>query len=137
MQQQNPPDLETRSRALFDASVAAIDMRVQSRLNVARHAALDAAAGNRRFRLRLPMVSAAAGMAAAALIAVALWSSWPPGAPPAPIGTGNGRTGLEDLDIVAASGSGSGDALDMMRDDVEFYAWVAAGADQASAGDRG
>ena len=135
MPAQNRTDLETRSRALFDASVAAVDVRVQSRLNVARHAALDAVAGSRWRRHRMPMLTAAAGVAAAALIAVALWSTWPPGTPSTPIGAADGRAGLEDLDIVVASGSD--DALDPMRDDVDFYAWVAAGADRTAADDHG
>lgn len=135
MQQRKPVDLEERSRALFDASVAAVDMRVRSRLNVARHAALEVASRRRRRFLRMPLLTAAATMAAAAVIAVALWSAWPMG--PQTTATAEGRTSLEDLDIVAASGSGSGDAIDMMKDDVDFYAWVAASADNPAAGDHG
>ncbi len=135
MQEHRHTDLEERSRALFDASVAAVDMRVRSRLNVARHAALEAASGRGRHFFSMPILTAAASMAAAAVIAVALWSAWPSG--PQTDGPVDGRTRLEDLDIVASAGSGSGDAIDMMKDDVDFYAWVAANADQPSTGDHG
>ena len=136
MQERMHTDLEERSRALLDASVAAVDMRVRSRLNVARHAALEAAAQSRRWGFpRMPMLTAAASMTAAAVIAVALWSAWPAGPHPAGTGTADQRSSLEDLDIVASSGSG--DAMDMMKDDVDFYAWVAASADNSGTGDHG
>ncbi len=112
-------DLETRSRALFDDSVAALDMPTRSRLAQARHAALAAATAHRpaRFWWWTPAV----GLCAALVLAVTLWSpsAWHHrgGAPEA-------QPNLEDLEILAASDDGGGDNLEMLQDDLEFYDWA-------------
>jgi hypothetical protein len=110
--------LEERSRAMFDASVEAVDFGVRSRLTQARHAALEAAAeaGRRPWFLRLTLWTPAAGVAAALLVGLAMWTGMP----------GNhGITGdpgfVDDLDIVAASDGGPADTLDMLQDDLDFY----------------
>jgi hypothetical protein len=112
--------LEERSRALFQESVEGLDMRVRSRLTQARYAALEAvsASNQRPWFLRLPLRTPAAGVTAAALLGAALWLGLPmnPGLP----GVDN-QPSLEDLDIVAASDEGSGDALEMLQNDIEFY----------------
>ena len=123
--------LEPRSRTLFQESVDGLDMRVRSRLTQARHAALAAAAASSRrpWFFRLPMLTPAAGVAAAALLGVALWTGG--------IGS-HGLAGdpanLEDLDMVAASDGGSGDALEMLQDDLDFYDFAdkAAGSEPAA-----
>jgi hypothetical protein len=110
---------ESRSRLLFDDSVAGLDMRLRSRLTQARHAALEAASRRRPWFFRPPLWAPAAGVSAAALLGVALWLGIS--------GPQNGRAvvaenpaSLEDLDIVA-SGDGSGDAMEMLQDDLDFY----------------
>ncbi|MDE2304651.1 MAG: hypothetical protein KGL34_03770 [Gammaproteobacteria bacterium] len=129
MQTDRPTDLQERSRALFEDSVAAVDMRVRSRLTRARHAALEAAS---RPAPRLPIPTRrtlAAAVTLAGALAIAVWLGWPAGSPaPGPL---DGRAPVEDLDLVASSEPGSGDALDMMREDADFYAWAAAQASPA------
>lgn len=116
-----PSTFELRSRELLRDSVDAVDMPTRSRLTRARHAALDAAAAARRrpwfFEVRY--WSPAAGVAAAVLLGVVLWSGAPVGTPG--ITASDGQPGLEDLDIVTASDEGSGDALEMLQNDLAFY----------------
>jgi negative regulator of sigma E activity len=106
---------EERSRALFHDSVESVDMRVRSRLTQARHAALDAAAASRRsWFVRFHGWTPAAGVAAAAVLGVALWFG-------NLTGSVADQPNLEDLDIVAASDGSSVDAMEMLQDDLEFY----------------
>jgi negative regulator of sigma E activity len=111
--------LEARSRELFQESVDAMDMRLRSRLTQARHAALDAAAAAKRrpWLFRLGTWTPAAGVTAAALLGAVLW-----------FGVGNhgltaadSQPSLEDLDIVASTEEGAGDALEMLQNDLDFY----------------
>jgi hypothetical protein len=113
-------DFEDRSRALFQDSVDGLDMRVRSRLTQARHAALEAAAasGRRPWFLRTSLWAPTVGMSAAMLLGVSLWLGTPLGHHG--IKAADTPLSLEDLDMVASS-DGSGDALDMMQDDLEFY----------------
>ena len=129
--------LEERSRGLFDGSVAGVDMRIRSRLTQARHAALALApAPHARARFfGVPLWTAAAAAAGSAVLAVALWLSL--GAGQRPLAPAGERPSFEDLDIVASSDGGSGNAMEMMQDDVEFYAWAAAQADRAAGGHAG
>jgi hypothetical protein len=124
MNEQSDESLEDRSRTLFKDSVGNIDMRVRSRLTQARHAALEAAAAARRRPrlLRASVWTPAAGVTAAAVLGVALWFGSPLGHH-AMIASDN-PTAFEDLDIVASSDDGSGDAMDMLQDDVDFYDWA-------------
>ena len=134
MQRERATSLEERSRALFDDSVAAVDMRVRSRLTRARHAALESARPPAARLLGLPMRAVAAS-AAAVMLGAALWLAWTAATPPAdPV---DGRATVEDLDLVAASEPGRGDALDMMQEDVDFYAWAARRGDGSAAGHAG
>jgi hypothetical protein len=105
--------LEERSRALLRESVENLDMRVRSRLTQARHAAL--AAGPQRRANRLAWW-APAGVTAAALLGAVLWmgSPTPHGLPSADV-----QNGFEDLDMLASTETG--DAIDMLQDDVDFY----------------
>jgi hypothetical protein len=34
------------------------------------------------------------------------------------------QSNFEDLDLVASSEEGSGDAMEMLQDDIEFYNWA-------------
>lgn len=110
-------EFETRSRQLFGDSTELVDMPVRSRLTQARYAALAAAAvaGRRPWFLRAPLWTPVAGVAAAALLGVALWVGLP--------GTqGPGvQSNLEVLDMVASSDGGPSDSLEMLQDDIDFY----------------
>jgi hypothetical protein len=117
--------LEERSRALFRDSVDGLDMRTRSRLTQARHAALAAAdrASGRPWLMRLPVWTSAVGVTAAAVLGVALWFGGP-SSHHAAMPTADSQMKFEDLDIIAASDESSGDAMDMLQDDIDFYAWA-------------
>lgn len=106
-------DFERRSRQAFDDSVAALDGATRSRLAHARELALVEVRSRRRPWLStwLPVGAAAA----AALMALALWTGDEPTGSTEPV-----VVAFEDLDIVAA-----GDDLDMLDEDPGFYAWAA------------
>jgi hypothetical protein len=116
--------LEERSRALFHESVGNLDMHTRSRLTQARHAALAAAgaAGRRPWLLRTSVWTPAAGVTAAALLGVALWFGTPLGHHGAM--SADNQSNFEDLDIVASSDEGSGDVMEMLQDDIDFYDWA-------------
>lgn len=118
--------LEARSRELFHDSVDALDMRIRSRLTQARHAALEAAAARKPWFLRLRTWTPAAGVTAAALLGATLWFGMPHGTHG---GTSADQPNLEDLDMVASSDGGSGDAMEMLQNDLDFYDF----ADKAAA----
>lgn len=124
--------LEAHGRRLFDASVENVDLRIRSRLTQARHAALDAASARRPRFLRFPLWTSAAGVTAAGLLGIALMVGSPLGRHGLP--AADSQSNLEDLEIVAASDGGSGDAMEMLQDDLEFYDWA---ADKTAATDSG
>ena len=117
---------EERSRTLFNDSVEALDMRLRSRLTQARYAALARAAVTHRPWLdRVGSWKRAAGVAAAGLLAVALWTG-------SPVFhhshlASEGQANLEDLELVAFADETS-DPMDMLQDDIEFYDWANKGA---------
>jgi hypothetical protein len=115
--------LEKRSRELFDESVANVDMRVRSRLNLARHAALEAAARPRLRFLGMPLATPAAGLCAVALLAMGVWIGVPHGQ--MPMVAAESQTSFEDMDIVASTEESSADTLEMLQDDADFYDWAA------------
>ena len=109
-------DIENRARAAFDASVERIDAATRSRLTQASHVALAAL---ERPDAHLVSWGPAAAMAAAAVLAVALWLG--PGGPGQPELPGVVvATGVEDLELISA-----GEDLDMLGEEPEFYAWAA------------
>jgi hypothetical protein len=114
--------LEERSRALFQESVEGLDMATRSRLTQARHAAL-AAAGRRAWILRVPFLTPAAGVTVAAALAFALWFATPLGNHHGGM-SADAQSNFEDLDLVASTEEGSGDAMEMLQDDIEFYNWA-------------
>jgi hypothetical protein len=117
--------LEERSRALFLDSVAGLDMRTRSRLTQARHAALAAAdaSARRPWLMRIPVWTSAVGVTAAAVLGVALWFGGLLGQH-GQMSAADTQSKFEDLDIIAASDESSGDAMDMLQDDIDFYAWA-------------
>ena len=117
-------ELEERSRTLFQGSVDGLDMATRSRLTRARYAALEAAGatGRRAWLARIPIWTSAAGVTAAAVLGFALWFGTPAGHPG--MMSADSQMNLEDLDIVASSDENSGDAMEMLQDDIEFYDWA-------------
>jgi hypothetical protein len=115
---------EERSRSLFHDSVENVDFAMRSRLTQARHAAIEAATVARRrpWIFRLGFLKPVAGVTAAAILGVFLWVGSPLGHHAATVA--DGQPNLEDLEIVASSDEGSGDAIDMLQDDIEFYDWA-------------
>ena len=112
MSEQEDNAFEMRSRALFHDSVDGLDMRIRSRLTQARSAALDAASSNRRrWAFSWKMWTPAFGVTAAAILGFALWTGSPP----------DTQSNFEDLDLVASTDEGSGDAMEMLQDDIDFY----------------
>jgi hypothetical protein len=119
MSEQRHDSLEERSRALFEGSVENLDMRIRSRLTQARHAALEsAAAPSHAWLPRRAWWMPAAGVTAAAVLGAALWIGSPLGHHE--VSLADAQPNLEDLDIVASS-DGSGDAMEMLQDDLDFY----------------
>jgi hypothetical protein len=122
--------LEERSRALFRDSVDKIDMPMRSRLTQARYAALAAAphSGRRAWLTHLSLWRPAVGMTAAAALGIALWFGTPLGSH-GPFGlhgvvSADSQSNFEDLDLVASSDESSGDAMEMLQEDIDFYDWA-------------
>lgn len=107
-------DFERRSREAFEESVASLDGATRSRLARARELAL--AEARRGFRPRISTWVPIGAAAAAAVMAIALWSGRTAG----PESTEPALAALDEFDIVAA-----GDDLEMMDEDPAFYAWAA------------
>ncbi len=111
---------EERSRELFYDSVENLDMRMRSRLTQARHAALEAAARERRpWLLRWSLLTPAVGITAAAMLGAVLWLS--SSLQHQAVSLADGHSSLEDLEMVAAADDDSGSALDLLQDDIDFY----------------
>jgi ferric-dicitrate binding protein FerR (iron transport regulator) len=112
-------EFEQRARALLEDGVLRIDGRVRSRLNQARHAAIEEAARRPSFWRRFSLMPAASAVAAAVLVAFVLWPhSHRQGE--SIIEGGHGT--VEDLDLLA-----DGDALDLVSDETDggaFYEWA-------------
>jgi hypothetical protein len=111
---------EERSRALFNDSVEGMDFALRSRLTQARNAAIEAASSSRPWYTRIAVL-APAGVSAAAVLGAALWLGSPLVHHAATVANDQN---LEDLELVASSDEGAGDALDMLQDDIEFYDWA-------------
>jgi hypothetical protein len=128
-------EFESRTQALLEASTARLDGRVRSRLNEARHAALEAHATRQRSPLaRLFGAHSgwvpAGGLAAVAVLAVVLFTGRPGAEAPSVALNGDGAPAIEDLELLADN-----DVLELASEaDVEFYEWALAEAD-ASSGD--
>lgn len=116
--------LEQRASALLGESVTRVNARVRSRLNQARHAALEEAAATkgRRTGWRIPAFLPTTGAVAAAVL-VALVVTNHRGGSTLPEG-GQGGT-IDDIEMLADS-----DALDLMENwDGSFYEWAASESD--------
>jgi len=102
-------DIEKRARTLFDESVEAVDFATRSRLTQARQAAL---AELEKPRIRVAPWLPAAAAAAVAVIAVAVWV-------PQERNTDAAAASADDFELLTL-----GEDLDMLGEDVEFYAWA-------------
>jgi hypothetical protein len=123
MNEQPRDSFEERAQALFRDSVEGLDFAMRSRLSQARNAALEAAAARRRpWFLRIGVLTPAAGVTAAAVLGAFLWLGSPLGQHAVTVA--DGQSNLEVLDLVASVDEGSGDAMDMLQDDIEFYDWA-------------
>jgi hypothetical protein len=123
MNEQPRDSFEERSRALFNGSVEGLDFTMRSRLTQARKAAIEAASASRRpWLFRIGVLTPAAGVTAAAILGVFLWLGSPLGHHAATVA--DGQSNFEDLELVASADEGSGDAMDMLQDDIEFYDWA-------------
>lgn len=114
---------EQRARERLAESTDRLDGRIRSRLTQARFAAVEEARrAHRSFTWRnwIP----AGALAAAAVLAVALWNG-NTSVPQPP--TVTAQNSLDDLEIVA------GDESFELLEDLEFYEWVAT-VDNASIG---
>ena len=109
---------ERRARELFDASVEGLDAETRSRLNRARQAAVAEVERAHRSPWRTWLPAAAA--ASVALIAVVLWRM--PGSGMAPTAlTTEPAPAAEVVEMLA-----TGEEIDVVSEDPEFYAWLAA-----------
>ncbi len=120
-------EFERRTRAALEDSVLRIDGRIRSRLNQARHAALEEATRARAgFWRRFTLMPAAGAVAAAVMVAFVLW----PHSPQLET-TEGGRANVEDMDLLA-----DGDGLDLVSEESDgggaFYEWA---VDQTEAGE--
>ena len=125
-------EFEKRTRELLVDSVQRVDGRIQSRLNQARHAAIEEAAKRPSVWRRFSLMPAAGAVAAAVLVAFVLW----PHSHRGDSGMeGSGRAGVEDLDLLADS-----DALDLVSDETDtgqFYEWAVDQSDSNEASSTG
>jgi hypothetical protein len=125
-------EFEKRTRELLADSVQRVDGRIRSRLNQARHAAIEEATRRPSVWRRFSLMPAAGAVAAAVLVAFVLW----PHSHRGDSGTeGSGRAGVEDLDLLADS-----DALDLVSDETDtgqFYEWAVDQSDSNEASSTG
>lgn len=125
-------EFEKRTRELLADSVQRVDGRIRSRLNQARHAAIEEASKRPSVWRRFSLMPAAGAVAAAVLVAFVLW----PHSHRGDSGTeGSGRAGVEDLDLLADS-----DALDLVSDETDtgqFYEWAVDQSDSNEASSTG
>lgn len=133
MNERNESDTDTdteeelfakRAKALFDQSAQAIDGHTLSRLNRARQVALAEAERRPGSTIRIGQWLPAAGVAAAAVLAVVIWSGDSPMDPLAPTTTAG------DLELLLDE-----DSFEMLED-LEFYAWLDLEAPAADADDN-
>lgn len=120
--------LEQRAREAFEASVAQLDTATRSRLLEARRAAVAGVESRRRPAwLGWAPVALAAS---AALVAVLLWRG--PAESPHPAANSGVSESMEALEMLAA-----GDDLDLVAEDLEFYAWLEEYALEGDPGGQG
>jgi anti-sigma-K factor RskA len=115
-------EFERNARVVLEESLSRIDGRTRSRLNRARHTALEAAGARRPVWWRsLTLMPTAGAAAAALLLTVVLWHRQPSGEPPVL----EAQHAAEDMDLLADS-----EALELLDGwDGPFYEWATAQTD--------
>jgi hypothetical protein len=118
-------EFERNARRLLEESVMRVDGRTRSRLNQARHAALEAALSARsrpRWWRSFTLMPAAGAVAAALLVTMVLWHREPVREPQS---LDAHATEVQDIDLLADD-----EALDLMEGwDGPFYEWAASQTD--------
>lgn len=122
---------EERTHALFHDSVEGLEFAVRSRLTQARNTAIESASVSRRPGIFGIGIWTPVGMTAAAMLGAFLWMGSP--LTPHAVTVADGLSNLDDLEIVASTDEGAGDAMDMLQDDIEFYDWAVKAANPSSA----
>ena len=111
---------ERNARTVLEHSVQRIDARTRSRLNQARHKALEAMSPRRSRWRSITVMPAAGAVAAAVLVAFLLWGRAPHGGSP-PAGLDAQHATVEDMDLLTDN-----DSIDLMEGwDGSFYEWAA------------
>jgi hypothetical protein len=118
---------ERRARTVLQESLSRVDARTRSRLNQARHAALEQAARPLWTRWAgLRLMPASGAVAAAVLVALMFFNHHPQ----QPLTVGDSAQPLDVFDLVADD-----EALNLVEDgDHAFYEW-ASEQDEATGGD--
>jgi hypothetical protein len=122
MNEQLPDSLEERAQALFHDSVEGLEFALRSRLTQARKAAIEAASTSRPAWFSRIGVLAPAGVTAVAILGALLWFGSP--LRQRAVTVADGQSNFEDMELVASVDESSGDAMDMLQDDIEFYDWA-------------
>ena len=128
---QETTEFERQTRALLEDSVTRLDGRIRSRLNQARHAAVEVASQRPSFWRRFHLMPAASAVAAAVLVAFVLWPHSHQNEPALPEANHTG----EDLELLADA-----DALDLVSEETDggaFYEWAVDQADSNEPGSAG
>jgi anti-sigma-K factor RskA len=127
-------DFEERASALLGESVTRVNARVRSRLNQARHAALEEMTANagRRAWWRAPVFMPATGAVAAAVLVLLIVTSHQRGGGALPVLEASGQP-VDDIEMLADS-----DGLDLLENwDGGFYEWAASESEGGSDGTSG
>ena len=129
-QPQERSEFERRTQAVLDESVDRLDGRTRSRLNQARQRALEEyearRAGAWRRWFAPGAIVPAGAVAAAALVAVTLWTGPRSVEGELPVARGDVASPLEDLELLA---DGTTFTEDGDVAEYDFYEWAAAEAE--------
>jgi len=113
-------EFEQRASEVLGESVTRVDARVRSRLNQARHAALEEIAQGRRSFWRGPVLMPATGAVAAAAVVALVLTTHFRGDHVSQLAEG-GQAAFDDIEMLADR-----DGLDLVENyDGGFYEWAA------------
>jgi hypothetical protein len=130
MNEHESTEFERQSQAVLDESVARLDGRTRSRLNQARQQALaeaeSLATSPWKKWFSVGTLMPAGAVAAAAIVALTLWSGPRPVDGTDLMARSDATTTFEDLDLLADTDAVDGEGSVV---DYEFYEWAAAEAE--------
>jgi hypothetical protein len=119
-------EFEHHARGVLEATVTRVNARVRSRLNQARHAALEEIAARPPSFWRRPALMPATGAVAAAMLVALILTTRQGGERALPVSDG-GQTAYEDIEMLADT-----EGLDLIEGwDSGFYEWAAAQSEDA------